>query len=187
MTTDVLVQAYLPKFYGRFDDKTLAALTLERGERTVGIALQNPEAVRMIEAAQKSKRTLTAQDLNVAPYHINDDFFPFAAAFEKTSKLMTSERSGHRIEHCYFNAPANGAIYKVETSAALPDERFGQVFEWLTEQSCAIDMLEPYPMYVADRFVKEAVSISSEAIGEVTRARSTTDWAWNFSGPHRTS
>lgn len=185
VTTDVLVQAYMPKFYGRFDDKTLAALTLERGERTVGIALQNPEASRMEEAAKAAGRTLKPADLDIAPYHISDDFFPYAKSFEQTAKLMTRRDSAHRLEHCYFNAPANGAIYKVETSAALPDDRFGKVFEWLAEQSYAVDMLEPYSMFVADRFVKEAVAISRDAITEITRTRGTSDWAWNFTGPFR--
>jgi hypothetical protein len=184
VTTDVLVRAYMPKYYGRFDDKTLAALTLERGERTVGIALRNPEAVRIVEAAEKSKRQVTAAELDVSPYHLSAEY-PFSEAFEATSKLMTQQNSAHRIEHVYFNAPANGAIYKVETSAALPDEKFGQVFEWLTEQSCAVDMLEPYPMFVADRFVSEAVAISRDAISEITRTRNTSDWAWNLTGPNR--
>jgi len=177
VTTDLFARQYLPdKYKGRFDDKVLAALVLKRGERTRTIYLPNPEAERLKD-----------KNADVAPYHISKDYFPHARDFETISKLMTTKGSLHRVSHCYFNAPANGAIYKVERTDALGGDALDNVLRWLTSQSCSPDMLEPYSMYVVDRFVSEAVALSRKATFEITRSKSTSEWAWSLTGSYRST
>ena len=186
VTTDVFVSEFLPEFEDRFDDKLIAALVLEPGERTRGVALRNPEAERKLAAERAAGRASSVLDHDVPPYHLSD-YYPHYQVFQNISKLMTHPSSEYRVSHNYFCAPANNAAYKVEVSKSLDDATFAKVFEWLTEQSCAVDMLEPYPMYVADQFVKEAVSVSKRAISEIMRSTMSSDWAFSLTGSFRST
>jgi hypothetical protein len=168
VTTDVLIKKYLPEYKGRFDDKTLAALVLEPGERTRALPLNNP-----------------AGEGN-APYHMSEAY-PFNRDFGEISKMLVDTRSSHRITHSYFRAASNDSIYKLEATPDIGADRYDEMFIWVNDQSCAIDLMEPYPMYVVDRFVKEAVSVSKEAIHEIMRSQSTSDWSLYFTAPHRTT
>ncbi len=77
VTTTTLISQYAPRWEGRFDDKTLAALVLEKGEALTPIALPRPED----------------------PYHINSNFPYYRQINDKNSIGNQIVEHNHRTIH----------------------------------------------------------------------------------------
>lgn len=167
----------------QFDDKTLAALVLEPGEVFSPFGLKHPLATADNPSPEQ------------APYHLKrnsapgkHDGYPFAEEFDALSRELVREKGLHRVWYTYYHAKKNKSIYKVEYPGALNEDRElrRNLIGWLEYESPAIDLQEPYSVFVADKFAKESVSVSQSALTEILRRNMNSSWGWHFTGSYRT-
>lgn len=169
VTTTTLIESYYPDGKGQFDDKTLAALVLEKNECIKPIGLKSPHG----------------ENSPLDPYHIHKSY-PFSNEFSSLSRELVTKNQKGRLFHMYLRAPHNDCIYKLEVNNALGKERCDQAIAWVIDESPAVDIKEPYLMFIVDKFVSEAVSVSNNALEEISRSSASSAWAWYFTGPYRT-
>lgn len=166
VTTTLLVEKYIPEWIGRFDDKTFAALVLNDGEALNPIGIQRPQE----------------------PFHIHATY-PFNMNIDRLSDQLSMENHGHQIKHIYYKPDSSHGVFKIELNNSFFSERelLRGLFPWWCKEIDAPDLQEPYSFYIADRFSKEAVSVSRNALKEITRRDMGTDvLTWYFTQSYRT-
>ena len=108
--------------------------------------------------------------------------------------LLHSKGPGQLI-HLYARVNPIHGVYKIEFNHGLLSQKslgsdskeiLGRLVQWWGWNTAAIDIMEPYPSYVADRFVSEAVKVSEMALRDILIRESTTDALWNLGRPYRT-
>ncbi|MGI8419405.1 MAG: hypothetical protein ACR2LN_02055 [Candidatus Levyibacteriota bacterium] len=162
VTTNNMIHEYTPELEGRFDDKTLASLILQSGEALGPMAMPIP----------------------AAPYHIAEGF-PHSKNFDKVQSSLY-EKGDNLIFHIYYRPDVGHGVYKIEVNEGFLRKKItDQLFAWWVEEIAAPDLQEPYSYFIADRFAKEAVSVASKALKEITR-REINSLSWFFTQPYRT-
>ena len=168
VTTNIMIQKYMPEWVGRFDDKTFAALVLENGEALDAIKLEANE-----------------------PYHIADTY-PFYSKINQRGGVgdsLTQENNPNCLYHIYYKPDSAHGVFKIELNEDFRSnsQLLSRLFAWWVKEIQSPDLQEPYSYYIADRFAKEAVSVAKNALKEITlRGASASPWAWFFTQPYRT-
>lgn len=184
VTTKSLIKKYARDLLHRFDDQAVANTVLELGEGTF---------VRFDHLDEKGQK--------LPPLHITkgsgiakEDGYPFSEQAEKSAELLHAKGPGQLI-HLYAKVNPIHGVYKIEFNNGLlfqkslgsdSKEILGKMIQWWGWNTAAIDIMEPYPSYVSDRFVSEAVKVSELALRDILIRESTTDALWNLGRPYRT-
>jgi hypothetical protein len=169
VTTTNLISKYAPAWVGRFDDKTLAALVLEGGEALDDIELPHPEE----------------------PYHIHHNY-PFYHGVNDKNGIgdqLVNKDNPSQLFHIYYRPHASHGVFKIELNATLLNkpEILSKLFAWWRNELDTPDLEEPYSLYIADKFAKEAVSVAKNALKEITRRdMMSASLTWFFTQSYRT-
>ncbi len=154
VTTTRLVEKYARPFLHRFDDKALADVVLEPGEILVPVAYEKRYAPE-------------------PPDHMSE-VFPHHKEVKETLKEIVSEGPS-RLHHMYYRPLLSLGAYKIEVNGSMAfnqsDRR--RLLSWWRGEVESSDIEEPYALYVADRFCKDAVRVAREAMIEATRGNPT--------------
>ena len=169
VTTTHLVSNYVPEWIGRFDDKTFAALVLDGGEALDAIELSIPEE----------------------PYHINNNypFFRNINAKGGIGDQLIEPNNANQLFHIYYRPHESHGVFKIEINGALlkRPEIMSKIFAWWRRELESPDLEEPYSLFIADRFAKEAISVVKNALKEISRRDMiSTPLAWLFTQSYRT-
>lgn len=167
VTTTSLIEAYIPHWVGRFDDKTFASLVLEAGEALQPVSIRQPER----------------------PYHVSAAY-PLCEAANEVAQWLTIAGDPHQIHHLYYRPDGPHGVFKIEMNRRFLDDETGvdALLAWWLRDTASPDLQEPYRFYVADRFAKQGVSVAAAALKEVVRRdMELASWAWFFSQPYRTA
>ena len=184
VTTKSLIKKYARDLLHRFDDQAVANTVLELGEGTF---------IRFDHLDEHGQK--------LPPFHLtkggggaNKDGYPFVEQAEKTAELLHTKGPCQLI-HLYARVNPVHGVYKIEFNHGLLSQKglgassreiLGGLVQWWGWNTAAIDIMEPYPSYVADRFVSEAVKVSELALRDILIRESTTDALWNLGRPYRT-
>ena len=166
VTTNSLIERYVPELMGRFDDKTFCSIVLEPYEAIEPIPMQPPDE----------------------PFHIHASY-PYSHQMDTLSNRLVQNGNASRIFHIYYRPdPAHG-VFKIEVNGGLLSNlnEAKKIFSWWQKEIDAPDIQEPYSFYIADRFAKEGVSVAKNALQEITRRNAQPDsMSWFLLQPNRT-
>jgi len=174
VTTNGLIAKYAGRFASRFDDKTLAMLVLEPGE-----------------AFNPVPYTATPEHRSYAkPFHI-DHGYKYPAGLEKAGREVVEEGHPSQIYYVYYHPCVTHGVLKMEMSRAFigaaDGARWKSLLGWVREEIFSPDIQEPYTLYVADLFVKDAVRVAREALHDIVSGRpGPGEWAWAATRAYRT-
>ncbi|TCS72155.1 hypothetical protein EDC61_10670 [Sulfuritortus calidifontis] len=183
VTTKGLIKRYAPDLLHRFDDQAVANTVLELGEGTM---------IRFDHADQNGQK--------LPPLHITNgeqaakgEGYPFSAQAAKAGELLHTKGLA-QLAQLYARINPMHGVYKIEFNHGfLAQTLFGvsgkallaKLIEWWGWNTAAVDIMEPYPAFVADRFVSEAVKVSELALRDILVRKSETDLLWNLGRPYR--
>lgn len=171
VTTRGLVRKYASDLMHRFDDQALANILLEVGEGVI---------VRF--------------EHDGTPYHLSSDY-AFAASASRAAELLCKSKQPEQLAHIYARINPMHGVYKIEVNHAFFAQKIAgatgrdllaRLVQWWGWNTAAVDIPEPYPSFVADRFASEAVKVSELAMRDILIRNSDTDVLWNLGRAYRT-
>jgi hypothetical protein len=184
VTTKSLIKKYASDLLHRFDDQAIANTVLELGEGTF---------VRFDHLDENGQKLPPLHITNISGVP-KEDGYPFSEQAEKAAEFLHTSGPGQLI-HLYAKVNPMHGVYKIEFNNGLLTQKglgtgnkeiLQKLIHWWGWNTAAIDIMEPYPSFVADRFVSEAVKVSEIALRDILIRESETDTLWNLSKPYRT-
>ena len=134
------------------DDRGMLSMLLNSGEMTKPCFLENPN-----------------DDREKSPWHLNTNQLPNEIRYE-AGELAEKIVSALDSAYVFYYKPQDwlpALRIEVSKSIALNTQRLAAVVQGIKHQTATPSMLEPYPIYLADRMVK-AISRSVPAFRQVT-------------------
>lgn len=184
VTTKSLIKKYARDLLHRFDDQAMANTVLELGEGTI---------IHFDHSDEKGQKLPPLHITNISGVP-EEDRYPFTKEAERSAELLHSPGPDQLI-HLYAKVNPMHGVYKIEFNRGLLTQKglgagnkeiLQKLIQWWGWNTAAIDIMEPYPSFVADRFVSEAVKVSEIALRDILVRESETDTLWNLSKPYRT-
>lgn len=174
VSTNDLVRDLAPQWIGRYDDKTLAALVLGAREQLLPFPVKSE------------------------PLHMSKNY----RTHEKTQEIARglTTKCGNSLMNLfqiYFCTDEAHGVFKAEVNRLFLGQkgvRLAALYRWWLDGTEPVDLEEPYLLYVADRFAKEGVSVSSSALDDIVRrmvaegpvSADVLGQAWNMTSTYRT-
>lgn len=174
VSTTALVQELMPQWVGHYDDKTLAALVLGIREQLLPLPVDSD------------------------PLHMSKNYPSWKKTQERARGLTTScGDSPTNLFQIYFCTDEAHGVFKAEVNRSFLGQkgvRLAALYRWWLDSTEPVDLEEPYLLYVADRFAKEGVSVSSSALEDIVRrmvaegpvSADVLGQAWNMTSTYRT-